>query len=145
MGYARDKAAKLFPNDQSSTSAVKGDGGVYTSLDDYQKWLSALQTNKLIDLRQLLKDLNHPIKNSTGSYYGPGWFYFDQSRPGLFHSGSTCGFSTFSIYFPDSQTSLVYFSNIANNSVPFKRILEHLQKDGFADPAGIFELHELTR
>jgi CubicO group peptidase (beta-lactamase class C family) len=38
FGFARDKNLKLYANDQSSTSAIKGDGGVYTSLDDYKKY-----------------------------------------------------------------------------------------------------------
>ncbi len=39
MGFARDKNKVLYANDQSSTSAVKGDGGVYTSLNDYANGL----------------------------------------------------------------------------------------------------------
>jgi len=145
LGFARDRTKLIYANDQSSTSAVKGDGGVYTSLNDYGKWTHALWTDKLLDLQSVLSRLNFPIKQVTGSYYGPGWFYFDKNQPALFHSGSTCGFSTFSINIPVKRTSIVYFSNIAGNTAPFKKILETLALEGIANPADVFQLHELTR
>ncbi len=145
MGFARNRNKELYANDQSSTSAVKGDGGVYTSLNDYSKWTHALWNNTLLDLPSVLKRLNFPIKEVTGSYYGPGWFYFDKDQPSLFHSGSTCGFSTFSINIPGQKTSIVYYSNIANNPAPFKKILEVLSGEGIGNPAQVFQLHELTR
>ncbi len=145
LGFARDRSKKLYANDQSSTSAVKGDGGVYTSLNDYSKWTHAIWNNTLVHMPAVLKKLNFQINEVTGSYYGAGWFYFDKNQPSLFHSGSTSGFSTFSINIPAQKTSIVYFSNIANNSAPFKGILEVLASEGIGNPAQVFELHELTR
>ena len=145
LGFARDRNKKLYANDQSSTSAVKGDGGVYTSLNDYSKWTHGLWKGTLVDLPAVLTRLNFSIKQVTGSYYGPGWFYFDKDQPSLFHSGSTCGFSTFSVNIPGQKTSIVYYSNIANNSTPFKKILEILASEGIGNPAQVFQLHELTR
>lgn len=145
MGFARDENKSLYVNDQSTTSAVKGDGGVYTSLNDYKKWTDALWQDKLVNLPDVMTRLNFPVKEVTGSFYGPGWFYFDKDQPSLFHSGSTCGFSTFSINIPGQKTSIVYFSNIANNSPPFKAILDILASAGIGNPAQVFRLHELTR
>ena len=145
MGFARNRNKELYANDQSSTSAVKGDGGVYTSLNDYSKWTNALWNNTLVDLPSVLNRLNFSIKEVTGSYYGPGLFYFDRAEPSLFHSGSTCGFSTFTINIPGQKTSIVYFSNIATNAAPFKKILEILAIEGIGNPAQVFQLHELTR
>lgn len=145
FGFARDKNENIYPNDQSLTSAIQGDGGVYTSLNEYRKWTHALWKNSLIDLPEVLKRLNSPIKELTNSYYGPGWFYFENTNPALFHSGSTCGFSTYSINIPSQKTSIVYFSNIAGNSEPFKMILEILKLEGIENPADVFTLHQLTR
>jgi CubicO group peptidase (beta-lactamase class C family) len=145
LGYARNRDKVLYPNDQSSTSAVKGDGGVYTSLNDYRKWTHALWNNTLTDLTSVLTELNSPVSEVTGSSYGPGWFYFNRNEPSLFHSGSTCGFSTFSVNIPGTKTSIVFLSNIASNSAPFRKILEILATEGIADPAKVFELHQLTR
>ncbi len=145
FGFAPDRNGKLCPNDQSSTSAVKGDGGVYTSLNDYRKWTHALWDGTLLDLPIAFARLNFPIKEVTGSFYGPGWFYFSENAPSYFHSGSTCGFSSFSINIPGKKTSIVYFSNIAGNTEAFKKILEVLSTEGIDYPTKIFELHELTR
>lgn len=145
MGFARDKDKKLFANDQSSTSAIKGDGGVYCSLNDYKKWTHGIWNNSLVNMPSVLSRLNISIKEVTGSFYGPGWFYFDKGIPALFHSGSTCGFSTYSINIPSQKTSIVYFSNIAGNSEPFKKILEVLNAEGVRSPAEVFSLHQLTR
>lgn len=146
FGFARDRNNILYANDQSSTSAVKGDGGVYTSLNDYTKWTHAVWANSLVDIKSVLQRLNFSIKEVTGSFYGPGWFYFDKdNQPSLFHSGSTCGFSTFTINIPGQKTSIVYFSNIANNSDPFKKILDILAGEGIENPAQVFQLHQLTR
>lgn len=145
MGFARDKDKKLYANDQSSTSAIKGDGGVYCSLNDYKKWTHRIWDNSLVNMPSVLSRLNISIKEVTGSFYGPGWFYFDKGIPALFHSGSTCGFSTYSINIPEQKTSIVYFSNIAGNSEPFKKILEVLNAEGVSSPAEVFSLHQLTR
>ena len=145
MGFALDKDNSIYPNDQSSTSAIKGDGGVYCSLKDYKKWTHGIWNNTLVDMPSVISELNISIKEVTSSYYGPGWFYFDKGIPALFHSGSTCGFSTYSINIPEQKTSIVYFSNIAGNSEPFKKILEILNKAGIGSPAEVFSLHQLTR
>ncbi len=43
------------------------------------------------------------------------------------------------------KTSIVYFSNIAGNSEPFRKILRILSEEGISNPAEVFQLHELTR
>jgi CubicO group peptidase (beta-lactamase class C family) len=145
FGFARDKSEKIYANDQSLTSAIQGDGGVYTSLNEYKKWTHSLWNNTLIDLPTILKRVNSPIKEISNSFYGPGWFYFNSDNPALFHSGSTCGFSTYSINIPNQKISIVYFSNISGNSEPFKKILELLKLKGIENPADVFTLHQLTR
>jgi CubicO group peptidase (beta-lactamase class C family) len=145
LGFARNKNQEIYENDQSLTSAIQGDGGVYTSLNEYKKWTHALWNNTLIDFPTLLKRLNSPIKEVTNSFYGPGWFYFDSVNPALFHSGSTSGFSTYTINIPNQKISIVYFSNIAGNSELFKKILELLKSKGIENPADVFTLHQLTR
>jgi CubicO group peptidase (beta-lactamase class C family) len=143
MGYARDSTGHIFPSDQSVTSATKGDGGVYTSLADYAKWIRALQQNTLIALPATLRRLKFPI--GAGSYYAAGWFISLSSPQLLFHSGSTCGFANFVIQLPGDAWSIVYFSNIADNSEPFKTILHLLNQSGYPDLSSVFILHDQTR
>jgi CubicO group peptidase (beta-lactamase class C family) len=143
MGYARDSTGHIIPSDQSITSATKGDGGVYTSLSDYSKWIKALQQNKLLPLAATLRRLRFPI--APQSYYAAGWFIQTNSPQFLFHSGSTCGFANFVIQLPGDNWSITYFSNIADNTVPFKTILTILKETGYPDFSKVFHLLGFTR
>jgi len=145
MGYARDKSIKIMPSDQSLTSATKGDGGVYTSLNDYAKWINGLLSNKLIDFKVVTDKLNFPIAEVPGSSYQAGWFVLNDTPPIMFHSGSTCGFSTFSLQVPEEKLSIVYFSNLAGNEQPFSDILKTLSQNGLTDLQRTMDLHALTR
>jgi CubicO group peptidase (beta-lactamase class C family) len=159
MGYARDSSGHIIPSDQSVTSATKGDGGVYTSLSDYAKWIYALQHNTLLPFAATLRRLRFPIGDmphkserseaarpqGQTSAYAAGWFIQLDSPQLLFHSGSTCGFANFVIQLPGDAWSLVYFSNIADNTAPFKTILTILKDTGYPDLSSVFILHDQTR
>ena len=144
MGYARDSAGHVVASDQSITSATKGDGGVYTSLVDYSRWMRALQENRLVRLAPLLRRLRAPIGGMKESYYAGGWFITDTAPLLLFHSGSTCGFANFVIQVPGDEWSIVYFSNLAGNTAPFRAIVTILQEEGVTDMSSVFRLHDLT-
>jgi CubicO group peptidase (beta-lactamase class C family) len=89
--------------DQSPTSAVLGDGGVYSSLDDLAKWDRALTHHTLLSEAEMQPAVT-PVKVADGSVqepdgrpaaYGFGWFlnsYKDHLR--LWHYGETVGFRT---------------------------------------------------
>ena len=144
MGYARDPKGKFYPSDQSVTSATKGDGGVYTSISDYSKWMKSLQDNRLVRLGPILRRLRRPIAGMQNSYYAGGWFMTGTSPLILFHSGSTCGFSNFVIQLPGDEWSVFYFSNLADNKGPFRDIVRILQEEGAGDLSAVFKLHDLT-
>ncbi|MBN8854553.1 MAG: hypothetical protein BGO55_21730 [Sphingobacteriales bacterium 50-39] len=144
LGFARDSSGKIYLSDQNITSATRGDGGVYTSISDYSKWMKALQENKLIRLAPILRRLRSPIAGMEGSYYAGGWFMTGSSPLILFHSGSTCGFSNFVIQLPGDEWSIFYFSNLADNSRPFRDIVRILQEEGAGDFSPVFRLHDLT-
>ena len=128
-GYARDESGQLYFSDQSLTSATKGDGGVYTSLEDYLKWHLALQTNRLIDLEEALDKVNAPLPGNKGRY-GAGWFFKKEDGLEMFHSGSTCGFSNMVIRIPEKGVMVAFFSNIAGNHEAFYPIFDRLRKAG---------------
>ena len=136
MGYSRKKDGKLDFSDQSITSATKGDGCVYTSLDDYAKWYEALINNKLIDTETALKKINHKIEGVKDISYGLGWFN-GTANNGLevYHTGSTCGFSNVVNIVPARKSLFVYFSNIADNHTlekPIRELLKAEKIDGSA-------------
>jgi CubicO group peptidase (beta-lactamase class C family) len=155
MGYAKDSTGKTIPRDQDVTSATKGDGGIYTSLVDYRKWIRALQQNRLINLPATLRRLRFPIRtapdnstsdnNTPNTFYAAGWFICDQSPLVLFHSGSTCGFATYIIQIPGDEWSITYFSNLAENHAPFQQILKLLEANGMTGLSAAVGLQDLTR
>lgn len=134
IGYARNLDSKLVYSDQSITSATKGDGCVYTSLDDYAKWYRAIVSNQLIDIKKELKNINHQIEGGKNINYGLGWFNgYDNNSFELYHTGSTCGFSNVVNIVPEKQFLFVCFSNIADNHAIEKPIRELLKAEKLDD------------
>lgn len=115
----RAQNGKFVDADQSVTSAVLGDGGIYTSLVDYAKWDAAIYTDKLVS-RAALDDIFTPGKLSDGTQtnYGFGWRI--NQRNGVWvvhHNGSTSGFGTAVRRVPDQKLTLVILTNRADNRV----------------------------
>ncbi|MCI0696379.1 beta-lactamase family protein [candidate division KSB1 bacterium] len=93
MGYRQEGGRFVF-SDQSLTSAVLGDGGIYSSVEDLFEWDQALYTEKLVKQETLAAAFT-PGVLSDGKVldYGFGW-QLDQfnGHRRVMHSGSTSGF-----------------------------------------------------
>lgn len=100
-------------SDQSLYSAVLGDGGVYSSLDDLYLWDQALYEDNLISAASKAKMLTPALEN-----YGFGW-RIDTYRGQLrhHHSGSTSGFRNFLQRFPDERLTIIVLTNRAEPDV----------------------------
>lgn len=144
MGY-RKKDGGFVLSDQSVTSATKGDGGVYTSLIDYQKWNKALRDGTLLDLSAALMRAGQPIPQTPGSYYGAGWFFRQPENPILFHSGSTCGFNNYVISIPSKRFLMAYFSNKADSKTDAINVVNILANADYPELADILVLDDLTQ
>ncbi|MBD2754836.1 serine hydrolase domain-containing protein [Spirosoma validum] len=144
MGYRKKENGFVF-SDQSVTSATKGDGGVYTSLVDYQKWNTALRNGTLLDLKAVLARTGQAIPKSSDSFYGAGWFFRQPDNPILFHSGSTCGFNNYVINIPSKQFLLVYFSNKATNKANAISVVKILANAGYPELTDMLTLDDLTQ
>lgn len=144
MGYRQQGNHFIF-SDQSVTSATKGDGGVYTSLSDYKRWIDALQTNRLINLSETLARTKLAIPAHADSYYAAGWFFSNPEKPVLFHSGSTCGFNNFVVYIPSQKFLMAYFANRANNKANAAAVLQLLATAEQHTLADLLKLDELTQ
>lgn len=112
FGYGEENG--MFVNsDQSSTSAVLGDGGIYSSIKDMYLWDQALYTEKLVT-RAMLDSAFTPAELTTGerTSYGFGWFvkeYAGHRR--IYHSGSTCGFRTAIHRYPEDRFTVIILTN----------------------------------
>jgi CubicO group peptidase (beta-lactamase class C family) len=108
FGHAR-REGKWVRDDQSLTSAIRGDGAVYTSLRDYQKWLLAIEDQKLLTAESYKTIFTPHVATDRGeSRYGYGWFideYRGQQR--IHHNGDTRGFRLCVQRFPQRRAALV--------------------------------------
>jgi D-alanyl-D-alanine carboxypeptidase len=117
IGYEYDKAANSFNKsgpDENIFFSTEGDGGIYTSIDDYLKWFEALQSGKIISKTtvQKARSSQFAVNKEKQLNYGYGWFIDESSFPfEVYHSGSNGGFRTFSFSIPVENFLVVIFSN----------------------------------
>ena len=94
-------------SDQSMTSSVLGDGGIYSSVSDLYKWDQALYDFDLISEALLDSAFTPWMEN-----YGCGWRIEDyKGNKRISHTGSTCGFRTVFQRFPESTFSVIILTN----------------------------------
>mgnify|MGYP002641298001 CR=1 FL=1 len=113
-GYYLKDHSILF-SDQSMTSSVLGDGGIYTSLKDMYKWDQALYGTTLVS-QAMIDSAFTPWLDT----YGCGWRiepYKGHER--ISHTGSTCGFRNVYQRFPDSNLSIVVLTNRRDPGVQY--------------------------
>ncbi len=111
-GYRLEDGHVAFA-DQSLTSALLGDGGIYSSLTDLLKWDRALANEILIDGTWLEKAWTPGIL-ATGdtTNYGYGWRIDRlQGHRRIHHTGSTSGFRNVLQRYPDDGLLVVILTN----------------------------------
>jgi len=106
--------------DQSSTSAVLGDGGVYSSLDDLAKWDQALANHALLREAEMkpaitpvgVPDFSVQEPDGTPAAYGFGWFLNSYKyHPRMWHYGETVGFRTTIQRFVNDELTIIVLCN----------------------------------
>jgi CubicO group peptidase (beta-lactamase class C family) len=99
--------------DQSSTSAVLGDGGIYSSVDELVKWDAALTSGALVG-DSLWREATTPAVLTSGAAttYGFGWFVDAyQGRARLHHHGESRGFTNAISRYPDEGLTIIVLTN----------------------------------
>lgn len=99
--------------DQSLSSSVLGDGGIYSSVTDLFKWDAALYSTKLVP-KKILEQIftPHVVTDRQHAGYGFGWFiekYHGEKK--IWHSGGTCGFTTRIERFSEKKFSTIILTN----------------------------------
>ncbi|HXR32452.1 MAG TPA: serine hydrolase domain-containing protein [Verrucomicrobiae bacterium] len=131
FGHTKSKQDGTFTQtDQSPTSAVLGDGGIYTSLEDMARWDNVLRKHILLSEMEMQPALT-PVRLNDGSQpcwpkepgddpkaslrpveYGFGWFLGAyQGHKRNYHDGGTVGFRTTIQRFVDDQWTIVVLCN----------------------------------
>ncbi len=120
MGYDIDSSHQ-HPNqfqqldaDESVFFSTEGDGGIYTSIDDYLKWCDALQSGNILSKALINKAHTAQVLIDTPKKlsYGYGWFISEKdSAKAIYHTGSNGGFRAIIFMIPSHQYTVVIFSN----------------------------------
>jgi len=117
-GYSRDGAA-WRRTDQSRTSAVLGDGGVYSSTADLERWLAALDQGSFREAA-----IPRVATDDPKIRYGYGWRISEhRGRRTVMHTGETIGFRNALVRFPDQRLSIVVLTN-RNEGTPLALALQ---------------------
>jgi len=118
FGYKEKEDGEGFDDaDQSVTSAVLGDGGIYCSVLDYRKWDQALYTERLVPAARLAEAFTPGVlSDDRPTTYGFGWMIGEtEGRRLLSHTGSTSGFNTCVRRIPDLRMLVVVLCNRRGN------------------------------
>ena len=112
MGHSRTTSGWEV-TDQSVTSAVLGDGGIYTNVQDMAKWLRAICNYKLIPASLQQQAWSRAALNSGVPIdYGFGWHVEDfRGKAHPYHSGSSIGFRNHVLLFPEYQRAVIILTN----------------------------------
>jgi CubicO group peptidase (beta-lactamase class C family) len=115
--------------DQSQTSAVLGDGGIYSSAYDFTQWYRMWDGYESVINPQTIFEMLTPNRLTNGALtnYGYGWFIDKlHGERHVSHTGSTIGQKHAISFFPDKHLAILILTN-RENSAPWQ-IVERIAK-----------------
>lgn len=123
FGYTNE-GGRWIRTDQSLTSAVLGDGGIYSSIEDLAKWDAALDDDRLLSTESRRLAFTPATKTDKADVeYGFGWRI---SGATLWHSGETRGFRNVIIRHPAERLTVVVLTN--RNDPPPRPLAQRIAK-----------------
>jgi CubicO group peptidase (beta-lactamase class C family) len=99
---------KWESTDQSLTSAVLGDGGIYSSIDDLAKWDAALYDKRLLSVHRDGSRSRRGPRPTMRQSYGFGWRITGET---LWHSGESVGFRNVIVRYPQQHLTVIILTN----------------------------------
>lgn len=111
-GYTIEESS-IRLTDQSTYSAVLGDGGIYSNLEDLYKWDQSLYTDQLLGQEYLdMAFTNHKTNDGEFMDYGYGWRIENyKGMDILYHTGSSIGFRNIIYRIPSKNFTAVILTN----------------------------------
>ncbi|TCO36551.1 CubicO group peptidase (beta-lactamase class C family) [Dokdonella fugitiva] len=118
-GYS-EVAGHWQRTDQSLTSAVLGDGGIYSSIDDLAHWDAAAYDDRLLGEASRRLAFTPWTKTDVADVqYGFGWRLTGDTQ---WHSGETIGFRNVIVRWPKRHLTVIVLSN-RNDPEPYRMAL----------------------
>ncbi|MFT4178976.1 MAG: serine hydrolase domain-containing protein [Thermomonas sp.] len=105
--------------DQNPYSAVLGDGGIYSNIDDLALWDAAWYDDRLFDARTRALALGRQVQVASmpeATYYGFGWRIADGRQ---WHNGESIGFRNSYVRWPERHLTVIVLSN-RNDPTPYE-------------------------
>lgn len=111
-----ERGIQFGRTDQSLTSSVLGDGGIYSSVVDLSRWDQSLYQSKLASEPTLRAAFTpHTPTDKPGRSYGYGWYLTEyRGLKVIYHSGETIGFRTRLLRIPEKHFSVIILANRAD-------------------------------
>ncbi|WP_448543844.1 serine hydrolase domain-containing protein [Roseiflexus sp.] len=98
--------------DQNQTSATQGDGGVYSSIIDLERWDAALADDTLLPEAWRAAMFTPHVTAPSGDHYGYGWFLKNvRGERAACHTGETIGFRTAIVRLLDRRCTAIVLAN----------------------------------
>jgi CubicO group peptidase (beta-lactamase class C family) len=109
----RKRAGSWEFADQSPTSAVLGDGGVYCSVADYARWDAALSGGALVPPAAITEAFTRGATSDGAPVdYGFGWrLEREHGCEVVYHTGSTTGFNSCVRRMPSRGVTVIALAN----------------------------------
>ena len=119
FGYSHEKKG-WARTDQDLTSATRGDGGIYSSIDDLALWDAALYDHRLLDDASRAEAFAaHTSTDDATIQYGYGWRITGDT---LWHSGESIGFRNVIVRWPKRHLTVIVLTN-RNDPEPYRTAL----------------------
>ena len=135
FGYQKALNQKDYKlNDYHIVNDVRGDGGIYSTLNDLYKWSMALVNYKVLPKEYLDEAWSWgTLNNGEKITYGFGWFLFleDKTKPKtVFHSGGWVGFSTYLFNEIETKSGYIVLTNNSTRVVSdIKNAIDSIRAD----------------
>ena len=98
--------------DTGPCTYLMGDGGIYSNLDDYVKWLGEIENPVLVDPGKFRELLGTGVRIREGLHYSYGWIVSEiGGKRQIEHRGTWLGFQSYVIGSPDTRSWFVLLSN----------------------------------
>ena len=135
FGYQKALNQKDYKlNDYHIVNDVRGDGGIYSTLNDLYKWNMALVNYKVLP-KEYLDEAWYwgTLNNGEKITYGFGWSLFleDKTKPKtVFHSGGWVGFSTYLFNEIETKSGYIVLTNNSTRVVAdIKKAIDSIRAD----------------